>query len=281
MSEKLQLKHGDFGGAYAETIQAGGGNKSKNRPCGFARVSSDFRLARRNLTVTPALGFRAAAALAPLEKCGLAPPVIVLCIMEDGRWDTSFPAYISNDPAMNAKSLLTLRIGLALLALMLLPQCHKAGPSAGSQAEEDSGNLARVQEMYADYKESFPDVEDIDPEKAMRLARAGKAVLVDVRTKEEQKVSMLPEAIRDTRFLEDSSKYEEKTVIGYCTISYRSGILAEKLADRGISMLNLRGGILAWVHEGGKVYHQGETTKRVHVYGTKWNLLPPGYEAVW
>jgi sodium/bile acid cotransporter 7 len=64
--------------------------------------------------------------------------------------------------------------------------------------------------------------------------------------------------------------YKDHTIIGYCTISYRSGKLAEKLGKKGIKMLNLKGGMLAWVHEGGKVYDdQHGETKRVHVYKKK------------
>jgi sodium/bile acid cotransporter 7 len=44
---------------------------------------------------------------------------------------------------------------------------------------------------------------------------------------------------------------------------------------------NLRGGILAWVHDGGTVYDQNGETRRIHVYGRKWNLAPNSYQAVW
>jgi len=46
-------------------------------------------------------------------------------------------------------------------------------------------------------------------------------------------------------------------------------------------MLNLRGGLLAWVHDGGKVYDRNGETRRIHVYGRKWDLGPKDYEAVW
>jgi len=69
--------------------------------------------------------------------------------------------------------------------------------------------------------------------------------------------------------------------IGYCTISYRSGVLARGLNQKGIPIYNLRGGLLAWVHDGGKVYNGSKETHRIHVYGQEWNLGPEGYEAVW
>ena len=53
-----------------------------------------------------------------------------------------------------------------------------------------------------------------------------------------------------------------------------------KWRKKGVHVENLRGGVLAWVFEGGRVYDAGGETKRVHVYGKKWNYLPKGYEPV-
>jgi len=94
-------------------------------------------------------------------------------------------------------------------------------------------------------------------------------------------VSMLPGAITEQEFLTHPERYRDKIIIGYCTISYRSGKLAEKLKAQGVVMLNLRGGLLAWVHDGGKVYDRNGETRRIHVYGRKWDLGPKDYEAVW
>jgi hypothetical protein len=44
---------------------------------------------------------------------------------------------------------------------------------------------------------------------------------------------------------------------------------------------NLHGGVLAWALNGGSfVTPEGEPTRRVHVYGEPWDVLPPEYEAV-
>lgn len=137
--------------------------------------------------------------------------------------------------------------------------------------------------MYSDYKKrSFPGVIDVEPRLAMDLAKRGSVVFVDVRTPEEQRVSMIPGAVTDAHFVENVEKYKDDIIIGYCTISYRSGKLARKLREeRGITMYNLRGGLLAWTHDGGKVVDQKGETKRIHVYGRKWNLSPTGFQAVW
>jgi rhodanese-related sulfurtransferase len=138
----------------------------------------------------------------------------------------------------------------------------------------------QIETMYDGYKQSFPQVMEISAEHALELAKEDKVVFVDVREPKEQAVSMLPGAITEKDFLENPEAYKGRMIISYCTISYRSGKLAERLQEKGIQMLNLRGGILAWVHSGGKVYKDGEPVMRVHVYGDKWDLAPLGYEAV-
>ena len=52
-------------------------------------------------------------------------------------------------------------------------------------------------------------------------------------------------------------------------------------AAQGITVLNLRGGILAWTHAGGSLRDRDGETRRLHVYGRKWDLAPRGYETTW
>ena len=140
---------------------------------------------------------------------------------------------------------------------------------------------ARIERMYARYRLLFSSVTDVGIPEAITLMQSEQAVFVDVREPEEQAVSMLPGAITSEDFLAEPEKYKGKVVIGYCTISFRSGKLAGKLAKRGIRIRNLHGGILAWVHHGGKVYDSRGETRRVHVYGRKWDLAPVEYTAVY
>jgi sodium/bile acid cotransporter 7 len=168
------------------------------------------------------------------------------------------------------------RIGLALiLAAGVWP--------TGGAAEEmsDAERLSKTNAMYQGYRKDFPGVPEIEPAEALRLLQEGKALFIDVREEKEQQVSMLPGAVTEKEFLKDPGRYQDRILIGYCTISYRSGKLAEKLQARGIALLNLKGGLLGWVHAGGKVYDRSGETWRIHVYGQKWNLGPKGYEAVW
>ena len=153
-----------------------------------------------------------------------------------------------------------------------------AEATAKDESLSDCDRLLKVESMYAKYKRSFPEVSDISAQQALRLMQEARIIFVDVRKPEEQEVSMLPGAITDKAFLENPAAYTNYRVIGYCTISYRSGKLAQRLKKKGIYMLNLRGGILAWLHAGGKVYKDGKLVNSLHVYGRKWDLAPSAYE---
>jgi sodium/bile acid cotransporter 7 len=138
-----------------------------------------------------------------------------------------------------------------------------------------------VYRMYAEYKKDFPAVRDVSPQQAMEWLRQERVVFVDTRKPAEMAVSMLPIAVSQQDFLSNPDQYKDKTAIGYCTISYRSGVFAREMAKKGITVVNLEGGMLAWLLEGGKVYDKsGKEVKRAHVYGDKWNLAPAGYESV-
>jgi rhodanese-related sulfurtransferase len=178
---------------------------------------------------------------------------------------------------------MTRRLNLAvrfLILLALICLCVFAEATAQDKGLSDSAKLKKVNSMYAEYKASFPDVPDISAEQVLRRMEEGRVVFVDVRETKEQIISMLPGAITKKAFLQNPDVYKDYRVIGYCTISYRSGRLAQRLKKKGIHMLNLEGGILAWLHAGGKVHRDGRPVNRVHVYGKKWDLAPSGYETV-
>ncbi len=165
-----------------------------------------------------------------------------------------------------------LAIALALLTVRI-----------GYAADElsDAEKRQKIEKMYADYQKQFPEVSAMDPRQAMQHVTEKNVVFIDVRKSKEQQVSMLPEAITEKAYLENPEKYKDYVKIAYCTIAYRSGKFAQKLKKKGITIYNLRGGILAWVHDGGKVYDEHGQTNRIHVYGRKWDLGPEGYDAIW
>jgi rhodanese-related sulfurtransferase len=156
-----------------------------------------------------------------------------------------------------------------------------SNPAAADNPLSDEAKKTVVYGMYRDYKKhDFPDVQDIHPKQAMELLKTKKVIFVDLRKKSEMDISMLPDSIPETTFLENPEKYKNKIVIAYCTISYRSGKFTQEMQKQNIPVKNLIGGILAWVLEGGKVYDPAGETKRIHVYGKKWNYPANGYESV-
>jgi sodium/bile acid cotransporter 7 len=154
-------------------------------------------------------------------------------------------------------------------------------PGLAKKRLTDPQRLQTIYRMYDDYSKSFHEVQDISPQMAMKLVQSSKVVFVDIRESEEQEVSMIPGAITEEEFRNHLDKYKKHIIIAYCTISYRSGKVAQRLRKQGIIMSNLRGGMLAWVHEGGKISNAKGETKRIHVYGEEWNYPPESFEAVW
>lgn len=159
-------------------------------------------------------------------------------------------------------------------------------PSPGdlsvSPADGDIAKRKKIEQMYAGYRSSFPNIGEISAEELAPLLAEGKVIVVDVREPEEREVSVLTGSITKEEFESTLGSPGAKKVVVYCTIGYRSGEYVEELMSKGIVAFNLEGSILAWVHAGQQVVTpEGNETKRVHVYSEKWNLLPQGFEAVW
>ena len=168
-------------------------------------------------------------------------------------------------------------IVLCLVVILSYPGVVVRGDSGLS--DRDKKNI--VYDMYDDYRAKFPTASEITVEAAMELMQGGQAILVDIRRPAEMSVSMLPGAVTQTDFESNPERYSGLVVVAYCTIGYRSGIFSVEWKKKGVDVLNLKGGILAWVLEGGKVYAPGgKAVNRVHVYGKKWDLAPAGFESV-
>jgi len=90
-------------------------------------------------------------------------------------------------------------------------------------------------------------------------------------------------AAKLTRFVRPSPQ------VPYCTIGYRSGEyatrLAAKLGPRGVKVRNGQG-VLLWTHDGGELVTPGSaggsvaSVRAVHTFGKPWDLAPPGYTTV-
>ena len=167
---------------------------------------------------------------------------------------------------------------MAIAAFLSLVSCDSA--PTNEMTSEDK--LARIEEMIDQYQQQFPDVPGIDAA-ALRddLARDA-VVLVDVRTEDERTTSMIAGAISREEFELRSAEFEGSAIVTYCTIGYRSGDYAQKLRQEGWDARNFDGSILAWTHAGEELVDaEGNPTRRVHVFGERWNLAAEGYEPVW
>ncbi|SEN03124.1 rhodanese-like domain-containing protein [Nitrosomonas marina] len=106
-------------------------------------------------------------------------------------------------------------------------------------------------------------------------------VLVDVRTPEERRISVIPGAITKDDFEDKPAKYQNRTIVVYCTIGYRSGQYTRQLRQQGLDAYNLSEGILGWTHiDGQLVNDQQQTTRQVHVYSRPWNLAVKNHTVI-
>lgn len=104
-------------------------------------------------------------------------------------------------------------------------------------------------------------------------------ILVDVRSPIEVKLSTLPSAINITDYKTISSTLKPR--IFYCTIGMRASRFVQNQSLPGENLV-LKGGILSWLHAGGKLHNSdGTEVSIVHVGSEAWKVTPKGIEAVW
>jgi rhodanese-related sulfurtransferase len=109
------------------------------------------------------------------------------------------------------------------------------------------------------------------------LRRLGEIAIVDVREPEEYDVSHLPGALHipfkkikaDPSVLDPVPK--NRTVVTYCTVGYRSGVVANLLKEKGHKdVYNLKGSLIHWFNRGGPVVQGDREVNRIHPFNEKW-----------
>ncbi len=172
---------------------------------------------------------------------------------------------------------MTARSFLVLAAMLLAPAViYLLTPSRAPVTDKAAVVEARYQDTVV---AKFADVPEISA--AQLLKEPADIVLVDVRSAEEQAVSMIPGAVRSAVVERDLKAYEGKTLVTYCTIGYRSALFARDLRHQGLQAQNLHGGVLAWTHAGGGLDVGGVATRELHVWGPEWDLAPEGIQTTW
>lgn len=140
-----------------------------------------------------------------------------------------------------------------------------------------------LKSAYSLVKLEFPDLPEFSNQSLKALSRDEREgyVVVDVRAPEERNVSIIAGAIDNEYFERNITSYENKKIIVYCTIGYRSGFYAEILRQKGLDAYNLSEGILGWTHvDGLLVNSHGRPTDEVHVYSRPWDLAVKNAVAV-
>ncbi len=147
--------------------------------------------------------------------------------------------------------------------------------------DSDEDKQLRIDAIYEKSRASFSAVPEMTVDELRSLQSKENVVLVDVRTPDEQVVSMIPGAITASDFKNNQHLHKDATIVTYCTVGGRSGMFAKELHAAGMKVFNLKGAILAWTHGGGDLIDAEGSTRRVHVHGRKFDLLATGYEPVY
>ena len=173
------------------------------------------------------------------------------------------------------------RFAPLLAAVATLAGLSAPGAAVAQSRAAEAERRVVLERMVEEVGEDYPDVATISAAALRDALPEGDLVLVDVRTDAERRVSTLPGAITSEEFEARLQELAGRTVVAYCTIGRRSSEYVRRMARRGVDMLNLEGSVLAWTHAGGQLVNDGTPTRRLHVYGRRWNLAADGYQTIW
>lgn len=144
--------------------------------------------------------------------------------------------------------------------------------------QSDKDKVIEINKQFEDYKKSFKSVKNLLPQESDQLENP---LFVDARENNEQDVSMIPGAITLEEFNKKRDTFNDRNIVIYCTIGYRSGLYTKKLVSKGYKAFNLKGGVLLWSHAKRDFQKDGIATQKVHVYGKQWDLLESSYQSVY
>lgn len=113
-------------------------------------------------------------------------------------------------------------------------------------------------------------------------------IIFDAREKEEYDLSHLPDAIfigyKNPNLAIEPYLKDNKEVVIYCSIGYRSEKIGEKLQANGYEVYNLYGSIFEWVNKGYPLQDSNaQETQKIHGYSKSWSqwIEHGGYEVVY
>ena len=136
-------------------------------------------------------------------------------------------------------------------------------------------------EVLRDIRNKYPEVKQLRTDELYSWITGpggGSVILIDARKKEEFQVSHISGA-RHIPYNKDPSKYlanikQGDPIVVYCSVGYRSSILAEKLQKMGFTEVhNLEGSLFKWANEGKPLVQGQKEIHKVHPYNSHWGRL--------
>jgi rhodanese-related sulfurtransferase len=138
----------------------------------------------------------------------------------------------------------------------------------------------RFENFKAKTKDRFPGVSWLSVEKLrewMEEKKDDELILFDVRSREEFEISHLKGAYQ-AQTLDKvrpllTGLGREQLIVTYCSVGYRSAVLAEELVKIGfVNVYNLEGSLFEWANKGYPVFQNGKRVKKVHFYNFWWGM---------
>ncbi|MCP4254457.1 MAG: rhodanese-like domain-containing protein [Candidatus Scalindua sp.] len=136
-------------------------------------------------------------------------------------------------------------------------------------------------EVISDIRNKYPNVKQLQTTELqpwLTSPDSESIILIDARSEDEFSVSHIPGAKnlpykKDPRELLKDTKPDNPIVV-YCSVGYRSSILAKKIQDMGFTKVyNLEGSIFKWANEGRPLVQGQVTVHKVHPYDASWGSL--------
>ena len=140
-------------------------------------------------------------------------------------------------------------------------------------------------------RRQFPTVQNITvADLKQKIDNEDDILIIDTRTEEEYNVSFIPNAkllsyksekTEIAEFLQQNEVERREAVVCYCSLGYRSSVLAEKiravrpdLEDLQVEVYNLEGSIFQWVNSNlGVSNPSGDTVHCAHPFSYMWGIL--------
>ena len=154
-------------------------------------------------------------------------------------------------------------------------------PSVNKDADESPSYVQYVEELADVCTLLYSKVPGISLREFLRRSEQEEWSIVDVRSRWEQQVSIIPGALSVGEFEVSIDRHKNNQVLVYCVAGCQSGAYARKLRKRGLDAYSLWGGILAWALDGRPfVTLNEEPTRDVPISGKLREALPPGYRPI-